>query len=214
MKKIILFTLFALFVAGCAQKTSIEQIEEQISGSNNTNQQDLTFNKQENMNDTQSTASATPQPTDTAQDKTKTAAPAATSAKITTSKGVIEIKLKPELAPLTVKNFSEKAASGFYENLTFHRVEDWVIQGGDPLGTGTGGGKMPTELSDGSFTAGSVGVARGGDIKVSNDAQFFICTTDCTWLNGAYTYFGQVESGMEIVKAIQKGDKIVSISLK
>lgn len=135
-----------------------------------------------------------------------------TKAKIETSKGMIELELYPEKAPGTVSNFTSKAASGFYKNLTFHRVEDWVIQGGDPVGNGTGGGKMPTELSDVPFEEGSLGVARGGDIKVSNDAQFFICTQACSWLNGQYTIFGKVTKGMDIVKKIAIGDKILSVT--
>lgn len=136
----------------------------------------------------------------------------ATVATIKTSKGAIKIKLYPQETPHTVQNFLQKAKSGYYQNLIFHRVEDWVIQGGDPLGKGTGGGSMPTELSQTAFKAGSVGVARGGDIKVSNDSQFFICTKDCAWLTGQYTNFGEVIEGMDIVKQIQIGDKILSIS--
>lgn len=138
--------------------------------------------------------------------------PVATQATIKTHKGDIVVKLYADQAPNTVANFVQKAAGGFYENLTFHRVEDWVIQGGDPDGNGTGGGKMATELNQVPFKAGSLGVARGGDIKVSNDAQFFICTTDCAWLTGQYTNFGEVISGMDIAKQIQIGDRIISIS--
>lgn len=138
--------------------------------------------------------------------------PVATQATIKTSKGDIVIKLYPEEAPNTVNNFITKAASGFYENLTFHRVEDWVIQGGDPDGNGTGGGSMPTELNDVPFKTGSVGVARGGNIQISNDAQFFICTTDCAWLTGQYTNFGEVIQGMDVAKQIAIGDKILAIS--
>jgi peptidyl-prolyl cis-trans isomerase B (cyclophilin B) len=136
----------------------------------------------------------------------------ATQATINTSKGAIKIKLYPQETPNTVQNFLRKAQANYYQNLIFHRVEDWVIQGGDPLGKGTGGGSMPTELSQTPFKEGSVGVARGGDIKVSNDSQFFICTKDCSWLTGQYTNFGEVTEGMDIVKQIQIGDKILSIS--
>lgn len=131
-----------------------------------------------------------------------------------TSKGDITLELYTDKAPNTVKNFLDKAKSGYYVNLTFHRVEDWVIQGGDPDGNGTGGGKMATELNQVPFVAGSLGVARGGDIKVSNDSQFFICTTDCNWLTGQYTNFGKVTSGMDIVKAIKIGDTIKGIEAK
>jgi len=126
-------------------------------------------------------------------------------------KGNIVLQLFPEQAPQTVKNFVTKAQSGFYNNLTFHRVEDWVVQGGDPLGNGTGGGNMPTEINNIPFTIGSLGVARGQDIKISNDSQFFICTKDCSWLNQQYTNFGKVIQGMEIVNNIAIGDKITAI---
>lgn len=128
-------------------------------------------------------------------------------------KGEVKIKLYPEAAPKTVKNFLDKAKSDYYKGLTFHRVEDWVVQGGDPKGNGTGGGDIPTELSKLPFKIGSVGVARAGDIKVSNDSQFFICTKDCSFLNEQYTIFGEVVEGMEIVNQIQIGDKIESITL-
>lgn len=136
------------------------------------------------------------------------------NATVTTSKGSFVIKLDPTSAPKTVDNFVSKANSDFYKDLTFHRVEDWVVQGGDPDGNGTGGGTMPTELSQTPFVRGSVGVARGMDIKISNDAQFFICTKDCDWLTGAYTLFGQVTEGMDVVDAMEIGDTIKSISVE
>ena len=135
------------------------------------------------------------------------------TATITTSKGEITVKLYPDSAPKTVANFANKAVSKFYEGLTWHRVEDWVIQGGDPLGTGTGGGDMPTELSSVPFKVGSLGVARGGNKAISNDSQFFICTTDCAWLTGEYTNFGEVTKGMDVAKQISVGDKIVKVTL-
>jgi len=130
-----------------------------------------------------------------------------------TSKGEITLKLYPESAPQTVANFVQKGKSKYYSNLTFHRVEDWVVQGGDPKGTGTGGGQMPTELNNMPFKLGSLGVARGGDIRVSNDSQFFICTKDCNWLTGQYTNFGEVTDGMEIAGNIAVGDKIISLTI-
>lgn len=149
----------------------------------------------------------------------KAAEPASVSGKqqadilvdLATSKGTLRLKLYGAKAPKTVANFLQKAQNNFYNGLTFHRVEDWVIQGGDPLGNGTGGGSMPTELNQEPFKIGSLGVARGGDINISNDSQFFICTADCSWLTGAYTNFGEVISGMDIAKQIAIGDKIQSI---
>ncbi len=133
---------------------------------------------------------------------------------IKTTKGDITIQLFSNDAPQTVANFANKAASGFYQDLTFHRVEDWVIQGGDPKGDGTGGGKMRTELNDHAFVKGSVGIARGSDIAVSNDAQFFITKKDASWLNKQYTNFGEVTEGMDVVEKIEIGDKILSISIE
>ena len=138
----------------------------------------------------------------------------ATTWTIVTSKGTIKVKLYPEEAPKTVANFASKAQAGYFDNLTFHRVEDWVVQGGDPQGTGMGGGKMDTELNSMPFKTGSVGVARGGDIKVSNDSQFFICTQDCSWLNNQYTNFGEVVEGMDVVSTMAVGDKIISMQVE
>lgn len=129
-----------------------------------------------------------------------------------TSKGAIAIELNATAAPNTVRNFLQKVQSGAYANRIFHRVEDWVIQGGDPLGNGTGGDSMPTELSDQIFAEGSIGVARGGDVRVSNADQFFICTQECSWLTGQYTYFGKVIKGMDVAKNIAVGDKIISVT--
>lgn len=137
----------------------------------------------------------------------------ATHITITTTQGPIKIELYPKETPKTIDNLVNKIESGFYAGLKFHRVEDWVIQGGDPLGNGTGGGKMPTELSDRPFVAGSVGVARGAQVEVSNDAQFFICTTDCDWLTGQYTNFGRVTEGMDVVKQMRVGDTITAIEV-
>lgn len=138
----------------------------------------------------------------------------ASKATIVTSKGEIEITLFPDAAPNTVANFANKSQNGFYNNLTFHRVEDWVVQGGDPLGNGTGGGQMPTELNNNPFIRGSVGVARRGNIEVSNDSQFFITKTDAPHLDSQYTNFGQVTSDMDVLDSLEIGDKILSITIE
>lgn len=123
-------------------------------------------------------------------------------------------ELRPDRAPKTVANFTKKASAGFYDGLTFHRVvPGFVAQGGDPQGTGTGGGTQPTELSDLPFDKGAVGVARGGDIKVSNDAQWFVCTGDAPHLNGKYTNFGQIRTGQDVVDGLKMGAKIKSITV-
>jgi cyclophilin family peptidyl-prolyl cis-trans isomerase len=166
----------------------------------------------------------TPTPTPTISLNSPTSTPSANQAQqaqaeraiIKTSKGNIVIKLFSDIAPKTVTNFTQKSRSGFYNNLIFHRVEDWVIQGGDPLGSGTGGqDNLDTELSDRPFAIGAVGVARKpNNVAISNDAQFFITKTDAQFLNGQYTNFGQVEEGMEVVNNIQVGDTILGIELQ
>ena len=132
-------------------------------------------------------------------------------ATIKTNRGDIEITLYPKEAPNTVANFAEKAKSGFYNDLIFHRVEGWVIQGGDPDGNGTGGGNMPVEFNNKPFVVGALGVASRGDGKVQNDAQFFITKTDSQFLNGKYTNFGIVTKGMDVVNKIEINDKILGI---
>ncbi len=134
-----------------------------------------------------------------------------TSAIIKTSKGDIELTFYTKDAPNTVNNFVQKSKSGFYNNLTFHRVEDWVIQGGDPLGNGTGGGNMPVEFNTKPFVVGSLGIASRGDGKVQNDSQFFITKKDSQFLNGQYTNFGIVTKGMDVVNQMEIGDKILGI---
>lgn len=139
--------------------------------------------------------------------------------------GSFTFTLRADKAPNTVANFGKKARAGDYDGTTFHRVvAGFVAQGGDPLSKtlpagdprlGTGGGQQPTELSDLPFTTGAVGVARGGeDIKVSNDSQFFVCLGDAPHLNGQYTNFGQVASGMDVVLGIKIGDKIKTIKIE
>ena len=138
------------------------------------------------------------------------------SATIKTTKGNIEVTLDGKDAPLEIKNFLDKAKSGYYKGLKFHRVEDWVVQGGDPKGDGTGGNLVRTELNAIPFTAGSLGVAgiqnQQGQI-ISNDSQFFIVKTDAAWLNQKYTNFGQVTNGMDVVNSMQIGDKILDITV-
>jgi peptidyl-prolyl cis-trans isomerase B (cyclophilin B) len=131
-----------------------------------------------------------------------------------TKGGIVQLALRPDKAPTTVATFITKVNAGFYNGLTFHRVvADFVVQGGDPQGNGGGGGTQPTELSDLPFCKGSLGIARGTDVKVSNDSQWFICTGACRHLDNLYTNFGQVTSGMDVVLGIKIGDKIKSIKI-
>lgn len=139
---------------------------------------------------------------------------ASATAVIKTSKGDITLVLYGEDAPYTVANFIKKAKDGFYNGLVFHRVEDWVIQGGDPKGDGTGGGSMPVEFNSHSFTTGALGVASTGDGVTQNDSQFFITKSDATYLDGKYTNFGYVTDGMDVVNQIAIGDKILGITIE
>jgi peptidyl-prolyl cis-trans isomerase B (cyclophilin B) len=138
---------------------------------------------------------------------------------IDTAKGRITAKLHTEPAAgvsKTIANFEQKANSKYFDGLNFHRVENWVIQGGDPKGDGTGGGTMPSEYNKLPFKAGALGVARGQDPAINNDSQFFIVKTDADYLDGQYTNFGQViDSGsMNVANQIAIGDKITSIRVE
>lgn len=134
---------------------------------------------------------------------------------VSTSKGDFTMELRPDVAPKTVANFLQKFNSGYCDNLTWHRVEDWVVQGCDPLGTGTGGeSNLPTEFSKENFGIGAVGVARKATPReVSNDSQFFITKKDASFLDGDYTYFGKIISGMDVVTKLSVGDKILSTTI-
>lgn len=134
---------------------------------------------------------------------------------INTAKGKIVLELRPDVAPKTVANYLGKWSKGECNNLTFHRVEDWVVQGCDPKGDGTGGNStLPTENSSESFSTGALGVARKAvPADVSNDSQFFIVKKDSAFLDGQYTYFGKVLSGMDIVNNLAIGDKILSTTI-
>ena len=139
---------------------------------------------------------------------------AATQATVELVKGgSFTLTLRPDKAPQTVERFAGTANSGFYNNLTFHRVEDWVVQGGDPKGTGTGGDRVPSEYNDLSFKLGAVGIARGQDPAFNNDSQWFVVKKDSTFLDKQYTNFGQVTTGMDVINGIKIGDKIKSIKI-
>ena len=148
---------------------------------------------------------------------TKTNTPPASPTKATVELvkgGSFAFTLRPDKAPQTVARFVQKATSGFYNNLVFHRVEDWVVQGGDPTGTGSGGQRVPSEYNDLTFKTGAMGIARGQDAAFNNDSQFFCVKKDSTFLDKQYTNFGQVTSGMDVVNGIKIGDKIKSITIE
>ena len=128
--------------------------------------------------------------------------------------GSFAFMLRPDKAPQTVARFAQKARSGFYQGLTFHRVEDWVVQGGDPTGSGGGGNQVASEYNDLPFVLGAVGIARANNPAQMNDSQFFIVKTAARHLDGQYANFGLVTEGMEIVDAIRIGDKIKTIKIE
>ena len=122
--------------------------------------------------------------------------------------GRVVIKLLPDVAPNHVARIKKLTRMGFYDGTPFHRViPGFMAQGGDPTGTGTGGSKLPdlkAEFSNVPFTRGTVGMARSQDPNSAN-SQFFICFADASWLNGQYTVWGQVVSGMEFVDKLKAG---------
>ena len=124
---------------------------------------------------------------------------------IATDRGTIVMDLDPQLAPIAVNNFVALANQGYYSGLTFHRVvPGFVIQGGCPQGTGTGGPgyKFEDEPVKGEYTQGAVAMANAG--PNTNGSQFFIVTVEAApWLDGKHTVFGEVRSGMDVVDKIE-----------
>ncbi len=139
-----------------------------------------------------------------------------------TSKGQVEIEMKPELAPNHVARITELVKQGFYDGIIFHRViPGFMAQTGDPTGTGMGGSgeNLNAEFTDYEYVEGTVGMARAMNPN-SADSQFFICFEGCGHLTGQYTVWGQVTDGMDVVRKINEGqppaepDKIVSARMK
>ena len=140
---------------------------------------------------------------------------------LNTSKGEVIINLMPEIAPMHVARIVELVKSGFYDGIIFHRIiPGFMAQTGDPKGNGTGGSgtNLKAEFSDYKYINGTVGMARTMDPN-SADSQFFICFDGCGHLTGQYTVWGQVETGMEVVEALNVGeppadpDKILSAKI-
>jgi cyclophilin family peptidyl-prolyl cis-trans isomerase len=131
-----------------------------------------------------------------------------TNATMQTNQGTIGLQLFDEDAPKTVENFKKLAQDGFYDGVIFHRViPDFMIQGGDPTGTGSGGPgyQFEDEFNDHKVARGALAMANAG--PNTNGSQFFIVTADaCPWLDGKHTVFGEVTSGMDVVDAISTAD--------
>ena len=129
-----------------------------------------------------------------------------TTATIHTNHGAIEVEFFDEDAPKTVENFTTLARKGFYDGVTFHRViPDFMIQGGDPTGTGSGGPgyQFEDEANDRPVVRGALAMANAG--PNTNGSQFFVVTADAApWLDGKHTVFGRVTSGMDVVDRISE----------
>ena len=125
--------------------------------------------------------------------------------------GDVVIKLRPDLAPGHVERIAALATEGFYDNVVFHRViPGFMAQGGDPTGTGMGGSKQPdlkAEFSSQPHVRGTCSMARSSSPDSAN-SQFFICFADSSFLNGQYTVWGEVESGMEHVDSLPTGEPV------
>ena len=136
-----------------------------------------------------------------------------------TNKGTIEIEFFDEHTPNTVKNFVLLAQSNYYDGVTFHRViDEFVVQGGDPTGTGRGGPgyRIADEVDNPvqQHVLGALSMANAG--PNTNGSQFFIVLnpSNCKHLNGKHTVFGKVTKGMDIVNKINQGDKMVSVTIE
>ena len=137
-----------------------------------------------------------------------------TRAIMETEKGINNLELFDSDAPNTVKNFVELSEKGFYDGLNFHRViPDFMVQGGCPKGTGTGGPgyKIKCEINSKKHLEGTLSMAHAG--KDTGGSQFFICHSPQPHLDGVHTTFGKTED-MSIVNAIRKGDKIISVKIE
>jgi peptidyl-prolyl cis-trans isomerase B (cyclophilin B) len=137
-----------------------------------------------------------------------------TRAIMETEKGTIHLDLFDKDAPNTVKNFVDLSQKGFYDGLTFHRViSDFMIQGGCPKGDGRGGPgyTIKCEINPNKHVAGSLSMAHAG--RDTGGSQFFICHSPQPHLDGVHTVFGHTDD-MDVVNAIRKGDKIVSVKIE
>jgi len=136
--------------------------------------------------------------------------------RIVTPKGDIVFTFFPDEAPMHVAAFMKLAEAGFYNGLTFHRVEpNFVVQGGDPDGNGTGGPgySLKAEFSKLPHQRGTVAMARSSNPD-SAGSQFYICLDDARFLDNQYTVFGQMSSGFEALDAIRRGDEMTSVTLE
>ena len=135
---------------------------------------------------------------------------------IQTTRGKIKFKFYTKDAPKTVHRIAELIQKGFYNGLTFHRVvPGFVIQGGDPTGSGMGGSgvKLPAEFNSRKHISGTVAMARAQDPN-SGDSQFYICLGAHPQLDGQYTVFGQLTEGQDVAEQIQVGDRMSAVTVE
>jgi len=133
---------------------------------------------------------------------------------IETNRGDLELALYPEYAPKTVNNFVFLAQEGFYDGVVFHRViNDFMIQGGDPTGTGSGGPgyKFEDEVADNPLRHETAVISMANAGPNTNGSQFFITHSPQPHLDGKHTVFGKLVKGQEILNAIQQGDKMLKV---
>ncbi|MCX6170532.1 MAG: peptidylprolyl isomerase [Ignavibacteriales bacterium] len=133
-----------------------------------------------------------------------------------TSKGIIEIELYPEHAPKTVNNFVFLAKEGFYDGILFHRViSDFMVQGGDPTGTGRGGPgyKFEDEFKNNPLKHERCVISMANAGPNTNGSQFFITHSPQPHLNGKHTVFGKVTNGQDVVDLIEQGDKMEKVTV-
>ena len=137
-------------------------------------------------------------------------------AKMETSKGLIELELYPEHAPKTVNNFVFLAREGYYDGIKFHRViNDFVIQGGDPTGTGAGGPgyKFEDEVQGNPLKHDTKVISMANAGPNTNGSQFFITHSPQSHLDGKHTVFGKVVNGTDVVDSIRQGDEMVKVEI-
>ncbi len=139
----------------------------------------------------------------------------ATVVKVETDKGAFTVNLFAKVMPTTVENFVKLVEQGFYDGLKFHRVEDWVVQTGDPTGDGNGGPgwTIPFEKARGlRHDVGAVGMARGTELD-SAGSQWYVVKQAAHSIDGRYAVFGKVVEGMDVVGKLVKDDKVTSVTI-
>ncbi|MFA5163123.1 MAG: peptidylprolyl isomerase [Patescibacteria group bacterium] len=211
MKKILVFSLLfalALSLSACTSQT-IDKTEPEPSSplinDENNNSADALTNNTNTKQTVETPAAATSSMTKKRfLDGQADLAATYSSAAIVTNLGTIKVKFYGDDSPVTVNNFLNLAQKGFYNGVIFHRIiENFMIQGGDPTGTGTGGPgyKFDDEFNSHKLVEGSLAMANAG--PNTNGSQFFIVTAEATpWLDGAHTNFGEVIEGLDVVKKI------------